>query len=81
MYKRQDREIVLSEADPDGWAAGGMYDNANMVFRNSEYYASYIASTYAGIEKLAMEYNMKAVSYTHLHTLRLPASYTFARLP
>ncbi len=54
-----DREIVLSEADPDGWAAGGMYDNANMVFRNSEYYASYVASTYVGIEKLAMEYNMK----------------------
>ena len=25
-----DREIVLSEADPDGWAAGGMYDNANL---------------------------------------------------
>lgn len=54
-----DREIVLSEADPDGWAAGGMYDNANMVFRNSEYYASYVACAYAGIERLSIEYGMK----------------------
>ena len=47
-----DREIVLSEADPDGWAVGGMYDNANMVFRNSEYYASYVACAYVGIRTL-----------------------------
>ena len=23
--------MVLSEADPDGWAAGGIYDNANII--------------------------------------------------
>lgn len=39
-------EVVLSEADPDGWAAGGMYDNFNLNFRNTEYYASYMASSY-----------------------------------
>ena len=32
----QNCEVVLSEADPDGWAAGGVYDNANMIFRNTE---------------------------------------------
>ena len=50
---------MLSEADPDGWAVGGMYDNANMVFRNSEYYASYVACAYVGIERLSIEYGMK----------------------
>ena len=37
-------ECVLSEADPDGWAAGGRYDNFNLNFRNTEYYASYVMS-------------------------------------
>ncbi len=57
-YGYQDREIILSEADPDGWAAGGVYDNANMIFRNTEYYASYVASTYEKIDKLCAKYNM-----------------------
>jgi xylan 1,4-beta-xylosidase len=51
-------EVVLSEADPDGWAAGGMYDNPNFNFRNTEYYASYIACAYYHIAKLAKEENM-----------------------
>ena len=51
-------EVVLSEADPDGWAAGGVYDNANMIFRNTEYYATYVASTYEKIEQLCHEYRM-----------------------
>ncbi|MFW5688655.1 MAG: GH39 family glycosyl hydrolase [Spirochaetota bacterium] len=38
-------EINLSECDPDGWAAGGRHDNPNLVFRNTEYYASYVATT------------------------------------
>lgn len=45
-FKLQDKEIVLSEADPDGWAAGGQYDNKNMNFRNTEYFASFIAMSY-----------------------------------
>ncbi|HEY5561195.1 MAG TPA: hypothetical protein VIK72_05450 [Clostridiaceae bacterium] len=53
-----DREVVLSEADPDGWAAGGRYDNINMNYRNTEYYASYVAAGYHMIEKLAKEMHM-----------------------
>lgn len=51
-------EVVLSEADPDGWAAGGIYDNANMNFRNTEYYASYVAASYCKIEELAEEFQV-----------------------
>ena len=51
-------EVVLSETDPDGWAAGGIYDNANLAFRNTEYYASYVASAYNQIEKLSGEYGV-----------------------
>jgi xylan 1,4-beta-xylosidase len=40
-----DREVVVSECDPDGWAAGTRYDNPNLEYRNSEYYASYLAAT------------------------------------
>ena len=54
----QGLEVVLSEADPDGWAAGGVYDKANMIFRNTEYYATYVASTYEKIEQLCHEYRM-----------------------
>lgn len=54
----QDREVILSEADPDGWAAGGIYDNANMIFRNTEYYATFVASAYDKIERLGRRYGM-----------------------
>ena len=56
-YGFGDRELVLSEADPDGWAAGGTLDNRNMNFRNTEYYASYVASGYNNIEKVARSMN------------------------
>ena len=36
-------EIILSECDPDGWAAGSIRENPNLAYRNSEYYASYVA--------------------------------------
>lgn len=36
-------EIILSECDPDGWAAGGLHDNPNLHYRNGAYYASYFA--------------------------------------
>ena len=50
-----DLECVLSEADPDGWAAGGRFDNPAFQFRNNEYYASYVASTYKNTQDLADE--------------------------
>ena len=51
-------ECVLSEADPDGWAAGGRFDNFNLNFRNTEYYASYAASAYKNLYDLAAEQKM-----------------------
>jgi xylan 1,4-beta-xylosidase len=39
------REVILTECDPDGWAAGTIHDNVNLFYRNTEYYASYVAST------------------------------------
>ena len=38
------REVILSECDPDGWAAGSRYNSPNLQYRNTEYYASYVAS-------------------------------------
>ncbi|MCL2058876.1 MAG: hypothetical protein FWH01_07420, partial [Oscillospiraceae bacterium] len=43
---------------PDGWAAGGRFDNPAFNFRNTEYYASYVASSYKGINDLAQEMGM-----------------------
>ena len=37
-------EVNLSECDPDGWAAGSIRENPNLFYRNSEYYASYVAN-------------------------------------
>lgn len=39
-------ECVLSEIDPDGWAAGGAWDNRNLNFRNTEYYPSFVAAAF-----------------------------------
>ncbi|MFN2283179.1 MAG: GH39 family glycosyl hydrolase, partial [Anaerolineae bacterium] len=36
-------EVILSECDPDGWAAGSIRENPNLFYRNTEYYASYVA--------------------------------------
>jgi xylan 1,4-beta-xylosidase len=58
-YNYNNLEVILSEADPDGWAAGGMYDNTNLNFRNTEYYASYVAASYHSIEKMAKRFNME----------------------
>ena len=51
-------ECVLSEADPDGWAAGGRFDNFNLNFRNTEYYASWVMCAYKNLFDLAAELNM-----------------------
>lgn len=40
-----DREVHLTECDPDGWAAGTIHDNHNLFYRNTEYYAAYVAAT------------------------------------
>jgi xylan 1,4-beta-xylosidase len=52
-YGYGDLEVVLSEADPDGWAAGGIYDNVNMRFRNTSYYPSFVAASFHHMEKVA----------------------------
>lgn len=57
-YGYGDLECVLSEADPDGWAAGGRYDNFNLNFRNTEYYASYVMSAYKNLYDLAEKLEM-----------------------
>ena len=38
----REHEVILSECDPDGWAAGSIRDNPNLFYRNTEYYASYV---------------------------------------
>ena len=57
-YGYGDFECILSEADPDGWAAGGRFDNPAFDFRNTEYYASYVASSYRNLHSLAQELSM-----------------------
>jgi len=62
-----DLECVLSEADPDGWAAGGRFDNPAFDFRNTEYYASYVASAYKNIydlgEEMEIDYRPQAWAF------------------
>jgi len=48
-------ECIISEADPDGWAAGGRFDNPAFDFRNTEYFASYVASSYKNLYDMADE--------------------------
>jgi xylan 1,4-beta-xylosidase len=51
-------ECILSEADPDGWAAGGRFDNVAFNFRNTEYYASCVASSYKNLYDIGIEMNI-----------------------
>ena len=59
---------MLSEADPDGWAAGGRYDNFNLNFRNTEYYASYVMSSYKNLYDLAekMEMDIRPLAWAFM---------------
>jgi len=50
-------ECILSEVDPDGWAAGGRFDNPNLNFRNTEYYPSYVVTAFTKLTELAEKYN------------------------
>jgi len=49
-------ECVLSECDPDGWAAGGVWDNPNLEFRNTEHYPTYVATDFKKIMDLSDKY-------------------------
>jgi xylan 1,4-beta-xylosidase len=66
LYKNL--ECVLSECDPDGWAAGGAWDNINMNFRNTEYYASYVACSFDKLLKFAVQnhWDLKALSWAFM---------------
>ncbi len=46
-------ECILSEVDPDGWAAGGTWDNINLNFRNTTYYPSFVASAFHKLSTFA----------------------------
>jgi xylan 1,4-beta-xylosidase len=46
-------EVILSECDPDGWAAGSIRENPNLAYRNSEYYASYVAGAICRLLRIA----------------------------
>jgi len=49
-------KCILSECDPDGMAAYGMWDNANLEFRNTEYYPSYVAAAFKKLMDLSDSY-------------------------
>ncbi|MBI5304450.1 MAG: beta-xylosidase [Chloroflexi bacterium] len=53
----KDLECILSEIDPDGWAAGGAWDNINLNFRNTEYYASFVATAFDKVSQFAKQNN------------------------
>ncbi|MBC7321393.1 beta-xylosidase [bacterium] len=61
-------ECVLSEVDPDGWAAGGRFDNPNLNFRNTEYYPSYVVTAFTKLTELAERYNrdLKLLSWAFM---------------
>ncbi|MBZ0300134.1 MAG: beta-xylosidase [Anaerolineae bacterium] len=50
-------ECVLSEIDPDGWAAGGAWDNINLNFRNTEYYPSFVAAAFDKVSRYARQHD------------------------
>ena len=61
-------ECVLSEIDPDGWAAGGAWDNPALNFRNTSYYASFVASTFDHVTRFgqAHQWDVRLLSWAFL---------------
>ncbi|MBA3869761.1 MAG: beta-xylosidase [Anaerolineae bacterium] len=61
-------ECVLSEIDPDGWAAGGAWDNPVLNFRNTEYYPSFVASTFDHVTRFGQQHqwDVKPLSWAFL---------------
>lgn len=64
----QGLECVVSECDPDGWAAGGAYDNAALNFRNSEYYPSWVAAAFHHLTAFARarEWDLRYLSWAFM---------------
>jgi xylan 1,4-beta-xylosidase len=61
-------ECVLSEIDPDGWAAGGAWDNPVLNFRNTEYYPSFVASVFDKITRFGQrhQWDVKFLSWAFM---------------
>jgi len=61
-------ECVLSECDPDGWAAGSAWDNANLNFRNTEYYPSYVACAFDHLRRYAQarDWDLRLLTWAFL---------------
>ncbi|MFN8446049.1 MAG: hypothetical protein U0175_34980 [Caldilineaceae bacterium] len=61
-------ECVLSEIDPDGWAAGGAWDNVNLNFRNTEYYASFVAAAFDKVSRYArsQQWDLRLLSWAFM---------------
>lgn len=61
-------ECVLSEIDPDGWAAGGAWDNANLNFRNTTYYPSFVAAAFDKVSRYARQqaWDLKLLTWAFL---------------
>lgn len=70
-YPPLDRlECVLSEIDPDGWAAGGAWDNINLNFRNTEYYPSFVVTAFDKVSEFAREkrWDVRFLTWAFLFT-------------
>ncbi|MBZ0291565.1 MAG: hypothetical protein K8L99_03265, partial [Anaerolineae bacterium] len=63
-----DLECILSEIDPDGWAAGGAWDNVNLNFRNTEYYASFVAAAFDKVSAFArqQDWDLRLLSWAFM---------------
>ena len=61
-------ECILSEIDPDGWAAGGAWDNTNLNFRNTEYYPSFVAAAFDKVSRFARrnKWDLRLLSWAFL---------------
>lgn len=64
----KDLECILSEIDPDGWAAGGAWDNSNLNFRNTPYYPSFVAAAFDKVTTFAknQQWDLKLLSWAFL---------------
>jgi len=64
----RETKCILTECDPDGWAAGGVWDNPNLEFRNTEYYPTYVAAAFKRLMDLADEYGRELYALTWAFT-------------